>query len=453
VSIERPGLEQIDGSGATDGQAPVWNAAAGVWEPGTVSGGGSLPWFVVTDAAYGATGDGTTDDTTAIDAAIAALNTAGRGVLYFPAGNYKITADLTTITAHATIRGDGAGDYQAQNAASTITFDSTTGTVFTLAGDGTIVRDLALENSTALTHTSGAGIHVTQGDSNRYSNVSVRGFYDCANIEDGASWEMASCLLIDPVRYGLYIRHVDSVDGGDWNIHGSTIIAGVRDATAAIRQESGGGGRIVGLKVNSYGTGYFSYGVDATITNAATSNLIITASSIENVTTSCVRVTHTGTGSFAHVQLNAVQTAQYQAGSTPAVDISSVSKVSLDNLILVASPSRACESLKLTSVTTAILGQRMQTGYSSDYTSASSTGITDLMVAFDTTAEAERIRDVIGAALVEGANVTITVDDAGDTITIAAAAGGSGELLMQDGVSGPPVPLTTEDGTDWLYEG
>jgi len=31
---------------------------------------------------------------------------------------------------------------------------------------------------------------------------------------------------------------------------------------------------------------------------------------------------------------------------------------------------------------------------------------------------------------------------------------GSGEcceLLMQDGVTFPPVPLETEDGTDWIY--
>lgn len=47
-------------------------------------------------------------------------------------------------------------------------------------------------------------------------------------------------------------------------------------------------------------------------------------------------------------------------------------------------------------------------------------------VAIDTTAEAERIRDVIGAALVQGANVTITVDDVGETITIAATGGGGG---------------------------
>jgi hypothetical protein len=28
-----------------------------------------------------------------------------------------------------------------------------------------------------------------------------------------------------------------------------------------------------------------------------------------------------------------------------------------------------------------------------------------------------------------------------------------GELLMQDGVTGPPVPLETEARDDWLYEG
>lgn len=37
----------------------------------------------------------------------------------------------------------------------------------------------------------------------------------------------------------------------------------------------------------------------------------------------------------------------------------------------------------------------------------------------------EQVRDVIGAALVAGTNVTITVNDAGDTITIAATGGGA----------------------------
>jgi hypothetical protein len=75
----------------------------------------------------------------------------------------------------------------------------------------------------------------------------------------------------------------------------------------------------------------------------------------------------------------------------------------------------------------------------------------DRTLGVNTTAEAERIRDVIGAALVQGSNITITVNDAADTITIASS--GAGELLMQDGVSGPPVPLTNEAGTDYLYQG
>jgi hypothetical protein len=51
----------------------------------------------------------------------------------------------------------------------------------------------------------------------------------------------------------------------------------------------------------------------------------------------------------------------------------------------------------------------------------------------DATAEAERIRDVMGTALVAGTNVTVTVNDAGDTITIAASGGGgSGDTLIEE---------------------
>jgi len=45
--------------------------------------------------AFGAVGDGSTDDTSAIQAAIDAAEAAGRGVVYFPAGQYKISATLT----------------------------------------------------------------------------------------------------------------------------------------------------------------------------------------------------------------------------------------------------------------------------------------------------------------------------------------------------------------------
>ena len=61
----------------------------------------------------------------------------------------------------------------------------------------------------------------------------------------------------------------------------------------------------------------------------------------------------------------------------------------------------------------------------------------DRTLGVDTSAEAERIRDVIGAALVAGTNITITVNDAGDTITIAVTGVPSGTRL---------IPLTTVIG-------
>lgn len=54
----------------------------------------------------GAKGDGTTDDTAAIQAAINALSPAG-GILYFPKGFYKITDVLTITNIPVHIKGDG----------------------------------------------------------------------------------------------------------------------------------------------------------------------------------------------------------------------------------------------------------------------------------------------------------------------------------------------------------
>ncbi len=58
------------------------------------SGGSNsgLPWFNV--KSYGATGDGTTDDTTAIQDTIDAAETAGGGVVFFPAGIYVVGGAL-----------------------------------------------------------------------------------------------------------------------------------------------------------------------------------------------------------------------------------------------------------------------------------------------------------------------------------------------------------------------
>ncbi len=66
---------------------------------------------------YGATGNGTTDDTAAIGAAYSALSAAGGGTLYFPPGIYAISSTLTlgnggtsaSTLSRISVEGAGAG--------------------------------------------------------------------------------------------------------------------------------------------------------------------------------------------------------------------------------------------------------------------------------------------------------------------------------------------------------
>lgn len=68
------------------------------------------PVINVKDPAYGATGDGVTDDTTAINLAYAAAVTAGGGTIYFPSGTYRTSGSGLNINTNTRveIRGYGA---------------------------------------------------------------------------------------------------------------------------------------------------------------------------------------------------------------------------------------------------------------------------------------------------------------------------------------------------------
>jgi len=61
----------------------------------------------VTDAAYGAMGDGVTNDTTAVQAAITAVSGAGGGVVYFPAGTYLCSPNVLAVPSNVRIVGSG----------------------------------------------------------------------------------------------------------------------------------------------------------------------------------------------------------------------------------------------------------------------------------------------------------------------------------------------------------
>ncbi len=92
---------------------------------------------------YGATGDGLTSDTVAIQAAFDDIPSAG-GAVYFPKGTYLCNAQITASNRHIYVYGDGAG--------SQVKF-STAGDGFAFTFNDTshvlIMRDLALLTSVA----------------------------------------------------------------------------------------------------------------------------------------------------------------------------------------------------------------------------------------------------------------------------------------------------------------
>lgn len=70
----------------------TFTSASAIWDDITVKS----PWFDV--RAYGAIGNGTADDTTALQDALDAANAEGGGIVFLPAGTYLTTSAVTIYT-------------------------------------------------------------------------------------------------------------------------------------------------------------------------------------------------------------------------------------------------------------------------------------------------------------------------------------------------------------------
>jgi hypothetical protein len=128
---------------------------------------------------FGAIGDGATDDTTAIQAAIAAAcshtvngHSVG-GIVYFPAGNYKFTSTLTITANNVYLKGDGPG-------ASFLypTINATADAIYFAANCQRVgLLDIAVYNQ-VLDPTFGAMVHMYKNNLVFLSNVDIcAGFY------------------------------------------------------------------------------------------------------------------------------------------------------------------------------------------------------------------------------------------------------------------------------------
>jgi hypothetical protein len=257
---------------------------------GTGTATAATSWYNV--KAYGAVGDGSTDDNVAIAAAITAIPSTG-GVLYFPPGTYKDSAGHT-LSKPITVRGDGGTTGEiTDNAISQINCTSATAVLFSVTSEGCSFQDISLKNTAGTTPTAGTAIRFSSttgvGDLFRIDNVKVWRFFDNIDIQSGQQWSIDHSYIIEPVRYGVRVRDVNLQDGGDWSISNTTIIAYTAtqaSGSAGIRYESGSAGKITNVKINGATTNskWFDNGIDIV---PAFGNLFLLVSncSIENFAT------------------------------------------------------------------------------------------------------------------------------------------------------------------------
>jgi Pectate lyase superfamily protein len=280
------------------------------------SSGSGMPWFNV--KIYGAIGDGSTDDTTAVAATITALTAAGRGVLYFPAGKYKTSGGFI-LSVPCLVLGDGAATTAQLGINSQVICTSATAVMFTVSAATCQFRDLDLL-CTAATPSAGGHISIASAVLNPRVNYEHCSFYDGyiqVDIQEGALWVMHACTFSNPVLYSVKVRNTVAPDSGDWTIDACTFIESSRSATAAVRIESSGGGKITNCKFLSNTTAslhQFSSGIDLE-NSSDTSVLLILNNSFEFFASSAIYINST-THLYPYIVINGNEFGMYDAGFT-----------------------------------------------------------------------------------------------------------------------------------------
>lgn len=167
-----------DSAGAVDWKVLIGATATDL---DTAFGSVSGMFFNVKSPAYGAVGDGVTDDTVAIAAAITAANLETGAIVFFPRGTYRTTSALTVS--------DGVSLWGSGSAATSIMLDAPSGSVLAISGSAGAAVDevhgLRIEN-----YQSNSTVLVTIADGAR------RVFRDCQFGQSGTTVDLGGCVSI-----------------------------------------------------------------------------------------------------------------------------------------------------------------------------------------------------------------------------------------------------------------
>ena len=278
------------GGGPTSGTAcggdnTIPNGCTGATTQLGANGTLGIPGPVFNVIGYGAVGDGTTNDCSAITAAEAARDAAGGGILFFPLGQYNVGSSCRlTLSANGAVEGEGnfGIDVSTYQSPTNIISTDTTGVFLTVTAPSFAFLNIGCVNTG--TPTSGSCVLVngsTYLQKVDYWRFSAQGFYDNIDHSVGSAWSMNQSYVGPAVRYGMTIQDTQNQDAGDWSISNSFFNCSENNTEIGCLEILGaGGGKIVGNKfIGNPSSPVTENGIIAN--SGATGQLDLTANSIE----------------------------------------------------------------------------------------------------------------------------------------------------------------------------
>ena len=208
---------------------------------------------------FGAKGDNSTDDTAAIQAAIDSLSAKG-GVVFFPAGYYKISNTLLVKYSNIGLRGDGI-------VASTIvnTSSSLSAIRFAASPDSSIIYGNSLSDIRvtvpAALDSDAIGVELTHCDSFTMSSVSVKEYLINLKVSGARGLFVSNCLFASGSYFAATPKsgsrsvmiQAYSISDTSFNFHFTDCeIGGLRNTTTNLPRNE------YALLLDSCDTGYFT---------------------------------------------------------------------------------------------------------------------------------------------------------------------------------------------------
>ena len=247
-----------------------------------------IPMHFFNVKAYGATGDSVTNDTTAIQAAITAAQSAGGGYVVFPPGGYVVTVGSLTISS----------DKVALLGGMATLLTTGNGHTLTISANWCAVVDLGITLSSG-TQASGSAIHLSSGFGADISGCFFSGnWYDCIHVTNAYEAHVTQNHFLGYVRAGFYHDAVVTPDQGDSSLIDNEFNA---SGTTDIEWHSGGGLRIAFNKMVGSNTNGVLISIDDGVT---TGGVQVHNNNIESKSGYGIRAVRTGTtGVLNHLDI------------------------------------------------------------------------------------------------------------------------------------------------------